>query len=107
MTYPVTVSSLDCDDEGFLRDPTTWNVSVAEQLASLRGIDRLDGKQWALITSLRQYYFSYNHLPPPRRICQIHEMANNCISMLFDNHGIDAWRIAGLPDPGEEVKSYM
>ncbi|HEY5603551.1 MAG TPA: TusE/DsrC/DsvC family sulfur relay protein [Gammaproteobacteria bacterium] len=107
MNHPVTFAALDCDDEGFLNDPSIWDLSIAEQLASMHGIDRLDATQWALITTLRHFYFSYNHLPPPRRICHAHDLANNCISMLFDNHGIEAWRIAGLPNPGEEVKSYM
>jgi hypothetical protein len=34
-------------------------------------------------------------------------MNNNCIDMVFDQHGIEAWRIAGLPDPGEEIKAYI
>ena len=107
MNHTLTIPALDCDEDGFLNDPTTWNLSIAEQLASLYGIDRLDGQQWALINTLRQYYFSYNHLPLLRRICHIHHLKNNCISTMFSNHGIAAWHIAGLPNPGEEAKSYM
>jgi len=107
MNRQATPSLLDCDEEGFLRDSTTWNHSVARQLASMHGIDQLDERQWALITTLRQYYLSCNHLLQMRRICHIHEMENNCVSLMFDNHGIEAWRIAGLPNPGEEAKSYM
>lgn len=107
MNNLATVSSIECDEGGFLIDPGKWNLAVANQLASMHGIYYLDAKQWALINTLRQYYFSCNHLPPLRRICHIHEMDNNCINTLFDNHGIEAWRIAGLPDPGEEAKSYM
>jgi len=107
MNNIATVSQVECDEGGFLVDPSKWNLSVAYQLAGMHGINNLDARQWALIHTLRQYYFSCNHLPPLRRICHIHDMQNNCMSTLFDNHGIEAWRIAGLPDPGEEAKSYM
>ena len=108
MNSTIPFTSLDCDEEGFLKDPAVWNTMIARQLAELHGIDQLDHEQWMLVNTLRQYYFSCsNHLLPLRRICHIHKMANNCIGKLFDSHGIEAWRIAGLPNPGEEAKSYM
>ena len=98
---------LDCDEEGFLNDSGYWNKSVANQLALMEGIDHLDSQQWKFITTLRQYYFTFHKLPQFRRVCHMHQLGNNCASKLFHNHGIEAWRIAGLPDPGEEAKSYM
>ena len=98
---------LNCDEDGFLKDPDSWNITVARQLAQMEGIDELDSRQWEFIVSLRQYYFTFHKLPQIRRVCHMHQLDNNCASKLFNNHGIDAWRIAGLPNPGEEVKAYM
>lgn len=98
---------LDCDEEGFLTDSEAWNKTIAKKLAQLDGIDQLNSQQWEFITILRQYYFTFHKLPQMRRVCHMQQMDNNCASQLFNNRGIDAWRIAGLPDPGEEAKSYM
>lgn len=96
-----------CDEEGFLVDSGLWDKSVAGKLALMQGIEHLDSQQWNFITTLRQYYFTFHKLPPFRRVCHINHLGNNCANVLFSNHGIEAWRIAGLPDPGEEAKSYM
>lgn len=101
------ISLLDCDEEGFLTDTECWNKTTARQLAQMEGIDELSHQQWHFITALRQYYFTFHTLPQLRRVCHMQELGNNCVSELFHNHGIEAWRIAGLPDPGEEAKSYM
>lgn len=101
------VPLLDCNDEGFLNDADYWNKTVANQLAQMEGIDRLTNEQWEFVSTLRQYYFTFHKLPQFRRVCHMNKMGNNCASTLFNNHGVDAWRIAGLPDPGEEAKAYM
>ena len=102
-----TIATPDCDEEGFLTNPDLWNKSVARQLAEMEGIEQLNDRQWQFITTLRQYYFTFHTLPQIRRICHINHLGHNCGNQLFNNHAIDAWRIAGLPDPGEEAKSYM
>lgn len=98
---------LNCDEEGFLTDCEIWNKSIAKELAQLEGIDSLNNQQWKFVTTLRQYYFTFHKLPQMRRVCHIQHLGNNCANELFNNRGINAWRIAGLPDPGEEAKSYL
>ena len=98
---------VDCDEEGFLIDSGSWNRTIANQLALMEGIEQLDSLQWKFITALRQYYFTFHKIPQIRRVCHMNNLGNNCASELFHNHGIEAWRIAGLPNPGEEAKSYM
>ena len=107
MTLATGNSLLDCDDEGFLTDSGMWNKSIANQLAQMEGIERLDKQQWLFVTTLRQYYYTFHTIPQLRRVCHMQQLGSNCVSELFNNHGIEAWRIAGLPDPGEEVKSYL
>lgn len=96
-----------CDDEGFLNDPDCWNKTVARQIAEIEGIDNLSEQQWNFIVTLRQYYFTFHKLPQIRRVCHVNHLGNNCANDLFNNRALDAWRIAGLPDPGEEAKSYL
>lgn len=107
MSYKKEPILIDCDDEGFLTDSGSWNKTVANQLAQLEGIEKLDKQQWEFITTLRQYYYTFHKLPQLRRVCHMQKLGNNCANELFHNHSVEAWRIAGLPDPGEEAKSYM
>jgi tRNA 2-thiouridine synthesizing protein E len=41
-----------------------------------------------------------------RRICAEAGLEQHCVSDLLDNPQL-AWRIAGLPNPGEEALAYM
>jgi len=106
MKIPDTTTQLDFDEEDFLYNFKVWDSAVAIQLAQLHNI-ALDAQQWIIIYALRNHYLSYGTVPLQRHICQTHKMGHNCIDMLFDHHGVEAWRIAGLPDPGEEAKAYM
>jgi tRNA 2-thiouridine synthesizing protein E len=46
-------------------------------------------------------------LPVERTVCREIGMDPHCIETLFDKDLKCAWRIAGLPNPGEEAKVYM
>jgi len=97
----------ELDSDGFLSNPSLWSEKIAIQIAEQDGICKLNDAQWLLINSLRKYYFSHRTTPPLRRICHINNMQNNCVAVNFDNQGIELWKIAGLPNPGEEAKAYM
>ena len=97
----------ELDEDGFLNNPTEWDSLVALQLARMHGLDRLDIQQWAIIFALRQYYFNHTDFPSQHRICHIKHLQHHCVDKAFENHGIEAWRIAGLPNPGEEIKAYL
>ena len=99
--------STDLDEDGFLNDPRSWDSMTALKLARLHGLDKLDIQQWAIIFALRQYYFSHQDIPSQHRICHVRHLQSHCVDKLFENHGIEAWRIAGLPNPGEEIKAYL
>lgn len=104
---PASTHRPDLDEDGFLNDPHHWDSMIALELARLRGLDKLDIQQWAIIFALRQYYFNHKEYPSQHRICHIKNMRSRCVDKVFQNHGIEAWRIAGLPNPGEEVKAYL
>lgn len=97
-------SQLDAD--GFLIETASWNLELAEQLARQAGIAELSAKHWQVINIVRHGFFSIGALPVMRLVCRAagldpsraHELFSSCKSL---------WLIAGLPNPGEEVRSYM
>ena len=98
---------LKFDEDGFLSDPNQWSESIARLIAARDGVGELTQEQWSIIRSMRVEYFKYGAPPVPRFVCHINHMQKNCMGMLFDNNRREAWRIAGLPNPGEEAKAYL
>ena len=94
------------DEDGFLVESGDWTPAMARQLALQAGIDALTAKHWDVIGIVREGYFSIGALPVMRLVCRkagldrtrAHQLFSSCNSL---------WRIAGLPNPGEEARSYM
>lgn len=94
------------DVDGFLVRSEQWTPGLAEQIAAQEGLEALSAKHWEVIHLVRERYFSISALPVMRLICRnagldpstAHRLFSSCRSL---------WRIAGLPDPGEEAKAYM
>jgi tRNA 2-thiouridine synthesizing protein E len=94
------------DADGFLAEPAAWTPAVAAAVARLDGLDALTAKHWEVIGLVRGRYYARGALPVMRLICRAagldrdnaHRLFSSCRSM---------WRIAGLPNPGEEAKTYM
>ena len=93
------------DDEGFFLDPYDWRRSFSIAMAAERNIVLTD-KHWALIELIRSKYLILGAIPPMRSVCRAigfekHELKEQFGSCLF------VWKLAGLPNPGEEAISYM
>ncbi len=96
----------ELDENGLLKDPATWTESVARELAARDGIDELTADHWKIIHALREYYAKFGVAPAISQVCHdeghdwhwAHDLFHTCLN---------AWRISGLPDPGEEAKSYL
>jgi len=94
------------DDDGFLTESGNWTPDLARDLADEAGIAELTAKHWQVIDYVRERYFAVGALPVMRLVCraagvdrtQAHRLFSSCKAL---------WRIAGLPNPGEEAKSYM
>ena len=94
------------DEDGFLAESGDWTPAMAQQLARQAGIDALTAKHWDVIGIVREGYFSIGALPVMRLVCRkagldrarAHQLFSSCHSL---------WRISGLPNPGEEARSYM
>lgn len=94
------------DAEGFLADAEHWTPALAEHVAAEAGIGALTATHWQIIRFVRDRYLALGALPVMRLVCRAagidrqrgHELFGSCRTL---------WRIAGLPDPGEEAKAYM
>ena len=100
------IIQLEFDEDGFLLDTDNWNRTIAEQIADADGIGSLSDVHWTIIQQLRNHYLEHGSMLPPSHICHMVQLDPHCITDLFQNMR-EAWRIAGLPNPGEEAKSYM
>jgi tRNA 2-thiouridine synthesizing protein E len=96
----------ELDEAGLLIDPEQWNETVAVELAHSLGIKDLSPDHWLVINALREYYFDFGTAPAMSHVCHTHDKNHLWVHDLFATC-LNAWRVAGLPDPGEEAKSYL
>jgi tRNA 2-thiouridine synthesizing protein E len=105
MTYSSTVKDI-IDDQGFVTDPDLWDRDLALAMAAQLGIDELSEIHWQVIDEIRAHYLEHGSLPWMGHVCRSLDLEDNCFYRLF--HGpLEAWKIAGLPDPGSEARIYM
>lgn len=96
----------DFDEDGFLMDPNQWDEDLAVQIALEDGLDDLTEGHWRIIGYLREHYLAHGTLPPISYVAWVFRQDAEAVRGLF--HGVrEAWRVAGLPNPGEEAKAYM
>jgi tRNA 2-thiouridine synthesizing protein E len=95
------------NQEGFLIDPDTWSETIAIRLAQHDGLPDLTDAHWLILRALRAHHARFGNAPPAfSHLCGKHQLGRHCVERLFGSER-EAWRIAGLPDPGEETKTYM
>jgi tRNA 2-thiouridine synthesizing protein E len=96
----------ELDDDGFLKDPALWDEDFARSLARIDGLGDLGPAHFSILRYLREHYLAHGALPPMKHVCRATHLPFHAVGDLF--HGArEAWRLAGLPNPGEEAKSYM
>ena len=106
MGFPVQAElSPQFDENGFLLDPRAWDERTAERIARADGIGPLTDRHWRIIRHLRERYERFGSLPVARLVCRANHLERHSIQTLF-NGCREAWRVSGLPDPGEEAKAY-
>ncbi|HEY9146678.1 MAG TPA: TusE/DsrC/DsvC family sulfur relay protein [Thiobacillus sp.] len=98
---------IETDADGFLLHPEQWNELVANELAESDGIAPLTDAHWSVIHTLRRHFLSTGAIAPLRHVCRENHLSPECIPQLFHDTGREAWRLAGLPNPGEEAKTYL
>ncbi len=90
------------DDDGFLVDLEDWSETVARVLAEQEGVGELSEDKLDILKFMREYYQKYNFFPIVRFVCKNVHQPRNCVTEQFIDP-VKAWKIAGLPNPGEEV----
>jgi TusE/DsrC/DsvC family sulfur relay protein len=98
--------NFNVDDEGYLVDMSSWDEDVAKAIASNEGIDSLTDEMMDVIRFMRSYYQSYNSFPILNTVCKNVHQPKECVNEEFIDP-LKAWKIAGLPDPGDEVVTYL
>jgi tRNA 2-thiouridine synthesizing protein E len=97
----------EVDQEQFLCDFKAWSKDWAVQLARELGYADLSAYQWKIIYTLRNQYKLHETIPNQHSVCKIAGLDHFCLDKFFHNSGKEAWKIAGLPNPGEEIKAYL
>jgi TusE/DsrC/DsvC family sulfur relay protein len=93
------------DDNGFLIDLEDWSEAVARVLAAQEGITELAEDQLDILKFMREYYRKHKFFPIVRYVCKNVHQPRNCVTEKFMDP-VTAWKIAGLPNPGEEVINF-
>jgi tRNA 2-thiouridine synthesizing protein E len=94
----LVATTLDLDEEGFLRNPDIWNENVARLLARDEVPEELNEEHWRLIGYLRRYFLEFDTVPPVKMIRRYTGLNLQHICKLFPS-GLTrgACRIAGIP----------
>ncbi len=93
------------DDEGFILDPYAWEKAFSQAQAFANDIE-LHEAHWQVIELIRDKYLRLGALPPMRIICKSVGLEKQEMKKHFGSC-IQLWKIAGLPNPGQEAISYM
>lgn len=94
------------DEDGFLLDPEVWNEDLALHIADHDGIGPLNEQHWRVIRYLRERYMRVGGIPAMRHVCRATSINRQAAYDLFGGCR-EIWRLAGLPNPGEEAKAYF
>jgi len=94
------------DDHGFLIDPDLWDRDLALRIADQLGIGELGRSHWAVIHYLRENYLEDAAPPWDGDVCEELDLVEDCVKRLFGG-SIEACKVAGLPDPGEQARTFM
>ena len=96
---------LRLDADGYLTDYNDWDEAVAQELAKREGLGELTKDMFDILKFMRGYYREYKFFPIVRAVCKNVHQPKNCVTEKFIDP-VKAWKIAGLPNPGEEVNIF-
>lgn len=88
------------DNDGFLKQISSWNREMAHELAQRNDLGPLTAKHWKIIDFVRTYYQTHGEGPPIVKIGKAVGMTSSEICKLFPcGVARGAYRLAGLPRP--------
>src|SRR5512139_3723616 len=101
-TIVVSGAEVKLDNAGYLMDFEEWNEDVARALALREGVRELSKDRIDILLFMRSYYREHKFFPIIRAVCKNVHQPKECVTEHFMDP-VRAWKIAGLPNPGEEV----
>jgi len=94
------------DKDGFINEPDLWNKNIARKIAKSEWIDELNSTHWQVIEFVRRYYAEKGAAPIMRQVCRQVSLSKYQSVGLFSGC-LQVWKIAGLPNPGDEARGHM
>jgi TusE/DsrC/DsvC family sulfur relay protein len=99
-------SNVMFDASGFVTDPSQWSEEIAAEMARQLGIPELGEAHLQVLRYMRERCLKHDALCAMEVICHGVHMDKDCVRRLFRGP-VEAWKIAGLPNPGTEALTYM
>lgn len=88
------------DQDGFLRQISSWSRETADELARQNDLGPLTEAHWKIINFVRDYYLAHGEGPPIVKIGKATGLSAVEICSLFPcGVARGAYRLAGLPRP--------
>lgn len=106
MALHVNDKVLDTDEEGFLLDPSEWDLDVARIIADGEQLDMTD-ERWEVVNFVRQHFDERGTVPEARHVLKLLEQkfgkekaTRKFLQDLFPyGYGQQACKIAGMRKP--------
>jgi sulfur relay (sulfurtransferase) DsrC/TusE family protein len=94
------------DTDGFFINPEQWDIALARRIARSEDLGEMNALQQDLLLTLRGEFQKFGAVTALSHICHLNGLDADCLHQLFRSPR-QAWRIAGLLNPGEEAKAYL
>jgi dissimilatory sulfite reductase related protein len=94
------------DQDGYVIDALLWNRQLARRIAAGIGIARLEDEHWRVLLHVREKFLHFGVPPLMRNVCHRLGLDPVHARRLFGGCQ-QVWRIAGLPNPGEEARAHV
>lgn len=104
----ITCDGIDfqVDNEGFLTNPDDWNEFVACAIARKEGEKELKPEMLEILYFIRVYYKENNTFPSLTLVAKSLGKPTGTVLRMFGSHA-KAWKIAGLPQPKDELSFLL
>lgn len=94
------------DKDGYLMDLLLWDRQMAIRIANACGVERLGDEHWRVLSYVRSRYLHRGVPPLMRNVCRRLGINREEAQRLFGGCQ-EVWKIAGLPNPGDEARAYV
>jgi len=93
-------SLVEVGERGYLKDPSVWNRSIAQFLATGEGMGDLQDDHWRIIDYVKRYDERHGAWPLPQRVNKDLGLE---LKRFFRGSPEVVFKVAGMPNPGERI----